>query len=92
MKIAVIGAGAMGSLYGSRLSRGNQVIMIDSSDRVVQRIQELGITVRENDGQEKTYKENITAFRSEEYSDKPDLVIMFVKSTYLSDAAKWRGK
>lgn len=86
MKIAVIGAGAMGSLYGSRLSRGNQVIMIDSSDRVVQRIQELGITVRENDGQEKTYKENITAFRSEEYSDKPDLVIMFVKSTYLSDA------
>ena len=32
MKIAVIGAGAMGSIYGSHLSLNNEVCMVDTAE------------------------------------------------------------
>lgn len=35
MKIAVIGAGAMGSIYGGRLSQKNDVFLIDKNEKVV---------------------------------------------------------
>ena len=33
MKIVIIGAGAMGCLYGAYLSRHNEVVMLDSRRR-----------------------------------------------------------
>ena len=38
MRIAVIGAGAMGSIYGGRLSLHNEVYMVDTSAAVVDHI------------------------------------------------------
>ena len=52
MKIAVLGAGAMGCLYGAYLSKKNQVLMIDSYRPQVEAIRESGIAVVETDGSE----------------------------------------
>ena len=43
MRIAVIGAGAMGSIYGGRLSLHNEVYMVDTSAAVVDHISREGI-------------------------------------------------
>lgn len=86
MKIIIIGAGAMGGLYGAYLSRKNEVIMVDTAQPVVDAIRDHGITVMEPDGSGQYYKENITAYASGECEEKADLVIMFVKSTYLDSA------
>lgn len=86
MKIIIVGAGAMGGLYGAYLSRKNQVIMIDTYEPAVEKINTEGITVIESDGTETVYKDNLTAFASGMCREKADLVIMFVKSTYLEAA------
>ena len=38
MKIAVLGAGAMGSIYGGHLSMNNDVYMIDKKEDLVEKI------------------------------------------------------
>lgn len=86
MKIIIVGAGAMGCLYGAFLSEKNQVIMVDTSRTVVDRINSQGIVVKEENGEEKNYKNNISAYISGECDEKADVVIMFVKSTYLENA------
>ena len=86
MTIAVIGAGAMGCLYGGYLSAENKVIMIDSYRPQAEAIAEKGVCIVETDGSEKTYKENISACLSGECREKADLVIVFVKSTNTDSA------
>lgn len=85
MKIAVIGAGAMGCLYGAYLSEKNEVIMIDSYQPQVDAINENGITIVEEDKSEHVYK-NVTACLSGEYKEAADWVIVFVKSNYTDSA------
>ena len=55
MKIVVIGAGAMGCLYGAYLSQKHEVIMLDSFQMQVDAINEHGITVLEEDGTEQHF-------------------------------------
>lgn len=85
MKVVIIGAGAMGCLYGAYLSKHNDVVMLDSYEPQVSAINENGITVLEEDEKEYNYK-NIKAFKSGEYQESADLVIVFVKSTFTEDA------
>lgn len=91
MKIVIIGAGAMGCLYGSYLSRKNEVIMLDSFDRQVEAINQNGITVLEENGTEENFK-NVKACLSGEYQESADLVIVFVKSTFTEDALRENKK
>ena len=46
MKIVIIGAGAMGCLYGAYLSERNEVLLLDSYEPQVAAINQNGITVR----------------------------------------------
>lgn len=85
MKIVVIGAGAMGCLYGAYLSRENEVVMLDSYEPQVDAINQSGITVLEEDGTENHFSD-VRAMKSGEYSDTADLVIVFVKSTFTESA------
>lgn len=85
MKIVVIGAGAMGCLYGGYLSKNNEVIMLDSYEPQVTAIREHGITIVEPDGTEQVFS-NVTAYKSGEYNEVADLVIVFVKSTFSETA------
>ena len=55
MKIVIIGAGAMGCLYGAYLSRHNEVIMLDSYQPQVDAINKNGITVLEENGTEQHF-------------------------------------
>ncbi len=84
MKIAIIGAGAMGCLYGGYLSENHEVIMLDAYQPQVNAINKDGITIIAK-GEEKNYK-NVKAVLSGEYQSAVDLVIVFVKTNY-SDVA-----
>lgn len=85
MKVVIIGAGAMGCLYGAYLSQHNEVIMLDSYLPQVDAINTRGITVLEEDGSEQHF-DNIRAYPSGEYRETADLVVVFVKSTYTAQA------
>lgn len=79
MRIAVIGAGAMGSIYGGRLSLNNEVYMVDAAQKVVEHIQKEGIKLQEG-GAENIYRPS--AVLSTEGIAPVDLVILFVKSLF----------
>ncbi|MCQ2614003.1 MAG: 2-dehydropantoate 2-reductase [Treponemataceae bacterium] len=85
MRVVIIGSGAMGCLYGAYLSKNNEVVMLDSFEPQVKALNENGISVLEEDGKEYSYK-NIKAYKSGEYHEEADLVIVFVKSTFTEDA------
>lgn len=85
MKIVVIGAGAMGCLYGAYLSRENEVVMLDSYQPQVDAIRTGGITVTETDGSSRNFAA-VQACASGAYAGTADLVIVFVKSTYTEQA------
>lgn len=87
MKIVIIGAGAMGCLYGAYLSRKHEVIMLDSFNKQVEAINQNGITVLEEDGTENKFT-NVKACISGEYKEAADLVVVFVKSTFTEDALR----
>lgn len=85
MKIAVLGAGAMGSIYGGHLSINNDVYMIDKKQELVDKINSEGLMLFEND-MDVVYRP--TALISSEGLGEVDLVILFTKSLYSRDALK----
>ena len=86
MKITVIGAGAMGSLFGALLAEsGCEVWLFDVWLEHVKRINEKGLRI-EREGKRRAVKLNATA--ETDRLGKADLIIIFVKSTQTADAAK----
>lgn len=79
MKIVVIGAGAMGSIYGGHLSLNNEVYIVDTNQNVVDAINANGLLIDE-DGTTNVYHPK--AVSSTEGITDVDLVILFVKSTF----------
>ena len=77
MKIAIIGAGAMGCLYGAYLSINNEVVLIDSYAPQVEAINTHGLVMLEN-GIERTFQ--LKAVLSGTDLGKVDLIVVFVKS------------
>ena len=83
MKIAVIGAGAMGSIYGGRLSLENEVYLVDTNPDVVRTINEQGIRLEEN-GEDVIF--HPTAVTDTKDLPEMDLVILFVKALFSRSA------
>ena len=86
MKIAIIGAGAMGSIFGSMLSALSDVFLITTNKEHVNAINKNGLKIGENDGTFKRYN----LFASDDPKDikgKVDLAIIFTKSYHTKDAA-----
>lgn len=79
MKIAVIGAGAMGSIYGGHLAQHNEVYLVDTNTRVVEEINANGLRIDE-EGQTRVYHPQAVCDTSA--LGPMDLVILFVKSIY----------
>jgi 2-dehydropantoate 2-reductase len=79
MKIAVIGAGAMGSIYGGHLSLDNEVYLVDTNAEVVRTINEQGIRLEEN-GEDHIYRPKAVTDTSA--LGEMDLVILFVKALF----------
>lgn len=84
MKIAIIGPGSMGLLYGGYLSKENDVFLFGRNHENMDEITKMGITINENDGSATNYKVVATTKASE--IGVVDLVIVFVK-TYTSEEA-----
>ncbi len=83
MKIAVIGAGAMGALFGGYLSRNNETYLIDTNEALVNRINESGLRIIEEEEDVVVYPKAMT---SAENLPQLDLVIIFVKAMYSRNA------
>lgn len=79
MRIAVIGAGAMGSIYGGHLSLNNEVYLIDTNQAIVDHINKNGLILQEN-GEDVVY--HPTAATSTEGQEPFDLIILFVKALF----------
>lgn len=78
MKIAIIGPGAMGLLFGGYLSRKHDVTLIGRNPQVMERIARQGIMIREMDGVEKCYYPHAVTDSSGLHNI--ELVVMFVKA------------
>ena len=86
MKIVVIGAGAMGSLFGALLTEsGENVRLYDIWKEHVEVIKEKGLDIELNG---KTRSVSVNATSDKRHIEKTDLAIIFVKSTQTSDAAR----
>jgi len=83
MKIAIIGAGAMGSIYGGILSRHNNVSLIDTNTDTVNKINRNGIVLQASEGSNTYYPK---AYISSIDVGIVDLVIIFVKSLFTEAA------
>ncbi|MDD3251613.1 MAG: ketopantoate reductase family protein [Lachnospiraceae bacterium] len=83
MRIAVIGAGAMGSIYGGHLSLHNEVYLVDTNQAIVDHINENGLILQEN-GEDVIY--HPTAVTSTAGLEPVDLVILFVKALFSQSA------
>lgn len=86
MKTAIIGAGAMGCLFGARLAlTGNDVTMIDVVPAVIDTISRNGILLEFEGDREAA---PARAARSEDVQEHFDLVILFTKTLYSLSALK----
>jgi 2-dehydropantoate 2-reductase len=85
MKIAVVGAGAMGSLFGALLAEaGEEVWLVDVWQEHVAAIHSDGLSV-ESDGSQR--KIDLRATLDPEAAANAQLVVIFVKSTQTAAAA-----
>ena len=84
MNIAVLGAGAMGMLFGSLLSKQNSVWLIDIDKKRICNICSNGVVVQESNGDRLSFHPHAV----DSSLDLPtmDLVIVFVKSMYTESA------
>lgn len=86
MRIAIAGAGAMGSKFGWHLKKaGNDVTLIDTWDRNIAAIRENGVVARVKDEE---IAEKMPIYRPEEIDEQyesVDLLIVFTKSMQLEN-------
>lgn len=86
MKIAVVGAGAMGSLFGALLAEaGNDVWLYDVWREHVQSVHQNGLQI-EREGITRTVRVKATA--DPQQIGRAELVIIFVKSSMTNSAAE----
>lgn len=88
MKIAVLGAGAMGSLFGGYLSAHNTVWLVDVDAQRVEQISRQGVAICEGE-ERRTY--HPVAVKETSSLEPVDLVIVFVKAM-VSDVALRENK
>ncbi len=83
MRIAILGAGAMGSLFGGYLSQHNDVWIIDIDQSRINAIRTDGVMIREPDGN-RVFHTNAVSDAS--IPGPMDLVVVFVKAMQSREA------
>lgn len=88
MKVAVLGSGAMGCLFGGSLAEaGCEVVLIDVWKDHVEALNHAGLKIESADGSVRTIK-NLKAVTSPSEAGVADLVVVFVKATMTDQAMK----
>ena len=86
MKVAVVGAGAMGSVWAASLAAaGNEVSVVDVSEEIVEAINSGGLTVEVKDG---TTTARMPATTNPDEVGPVQAVFFFVKANHTASAAK----
>lgn len=86
MKIGVVGAGAMGSLFGTLLAEsGNEIWLCDIREDHIRAVNRGGLMV---EYESKTRRVRLNATTNPDKIGKCELVLIFVKSTQTESAAK----
>jgi 2-dehydropantoate 2-reductase len=86
MKIAVVGAGAMGSIFGARFVQGgHEVILVDVAEQLVEKVNRTGVTIVRGDEEVTT---NVPATTDPATVGVVDVVVVFTKCYHTSSAAK----
>lgn len=84
MRIAVLGAGAMGSLFGGRLAKaGNPVQLIDVNQAHIDAVSAEGLRLEAEDGD---HRIPVAIGRAESVRDPVDLLIVFTKGPHTAAA------
>jgi 2-dehydropantoate 2-reductase len=86
MKIAVVGAGAMGSIFGARFTQaGHETVLVDVAAPLVETINADGITIVRGDDETTT---RVPATTDPASVGPVDVVVFFVKCYHTSAAAE----
>ncbi|HEY7604039.1 MAG TPA: 2-dehydropantoate 2-reductase [Gaiellaceae bacterium] len=86
MKIAVVGAGAMGSIFGAALARGgDEVTFVDVAEPLVDTINAQGVTIVRGDERTTT---KVTATTDPASVGTVDAIVFFVKCYHTASAAR----
>lgn len=83
MKIAVLGAGAMGMLFGSYLSQKNDVILVEIDPQRVEMINKNGVCIHEKETERLLYPRAVSDTKD---MAPVDLILIFVKSMFTESA------
>ena len=84
MKITILGAGAMGMLFGGYLSQKNEVALVDVDAQRVAQIVSCGVKIKEQDGTDRIFRPKAVVDSST--LGCMDLVVVFVKSMFTVSA------
>ena len=90
MRIVIVGAGAMGSLFGGKLSAAADVTLLDPWAEHVTAMQRDGLRIIELDGGETVVP--VSAVTDPAAVPEADLVIVFVKSHATRQASRWASQ
>lgn len=81
IKIAILGAGAMGSLFGARLAEaGHAVTLLDINDAHLDAIRRFGLRLQTDEADRRVH--GMRALRPEQADAVPELLIVFTKSMH----------
>lgn len=87
MRIAILGAGAMGSLFGGLLAEaGEEVTLLDINESHIEAINKAGLWISTDSGNRVV--ENLTAVKPSEASQIADLLLVFTKAIHTTTALK----
>ena len=84
MYVVILGAGAMGCLFGGRLAEaGHRVVLVDVSPEHLEAINRLGLALETGEGARRI---PIPARRAGEVAEPPELLVLFTKSMHTAQA------
>ena len=86
MRIAIVGSGAMGQLFGARLQlAGNDVVFFDTQQHTLDTLNDVGITLDAGSGPEHV---QTRAKRAEDENDPFELIVIFTKGFHTRAAVE----
>lgn len=83
MKIAVLGAGAMGMLFGGYLSQKNDVLLVEIDPKRVDMINQNGVCIHEKETERTLYPRAVSDTKD---MTPVDLILVFVKAMFTESA------
>lgn len=88
MKIAVIGSGALGCLFGAKFSKKHDVVLLTYAQKEADIINKNGLSVKEEDGSVERFNEHVSACVTGTYEQHVDMVVILVKTLQTENALR----